>query len=211
MSDLAIRPINRKSRIEFYYGPMYSGKSTLIGFLLKKYLQSKKKVVYVRYKKDVRFCSLEDDKIITHHKCVVYGGRAEEPILLCDGDMSTIEEELKKYDVIGIDEIQFFRGASKFIKEFNARHPGKIFILSGLLSDFQKRPWPVSVNILAMAHKAKQMFATCDYCQDTKATNTLRTSDETASEVIGSSDKYLAACDKCFSINNIHGEYEIED
>ena len=83
--------------IELVIGPMFSGKSTELQRRIRRFKFAKKSCAVVKYRSDTRY-SKED--MATHDKQFMRAIPA-----------STIEEafeELMKYDVIGIDEGQFF-------------------------------------------------------------------------------------------------------
>ena len=85
-------------KITLIMGPMFSGKTTSLINTIKRYNWQNKKAVLVKYTMDNRYSS--ESKIITHDKL-------EAPALNCQ-KLTDILTTLKEYDVIGIDEGQFF-------------------------------------------------------------------------------------------------------
>ena len=87
----------QKGSIELVLGPMFSGKSTELLRRIRRYRFAKKNCVVVKYKFDTRYSK---EEVSTHDKQLMPAIPA-----------TTLEEiypALQKYDVIGIDEGQFF-------------------------------------------------------------------------------------------------------
>lgn len=84
-------------RLELIYGPMFSGKSTELLRRIRRFNIAKKSCAVVKYKFDTRYA---DEEMATHDKQLI---KAIPATLLVD-----IYPSLKKYDVVGIDEGQFF-------------------------------------------------------------------------------------------------------
>jgi len=84
-------------RIELIYGPMFSGKSTELLRRIKRFMIAKKHCAVVKYKFDTRYA---EEEMATHDKQLI---KAIPTTLLAD-----VYSKLQKYEVVGIDEGQFF-------------------------------------------------------------------------------------------------------
>jgi len=84
--------------IELIIGPMFSGKSTELLRRVRRNKFSKKSCILVKYKFDTRY---SNEGVATHDKLSVKA-------ISCTG-IEEIYSELLKYQVIGIDEGQFFK------------------------------------------------------------------------------------------------------
>jgi len=74
---------------------------------------------------------------------------------------------------------------------------GKIVVVAALDSTFQRKPFPAVVGLIPLAEYVVKLNAVCMGCMG-EASFTKRTSGDTAVEVIGGADKYLATCRTCF-------------
>ena len=87
-----------KGNIELIMGPMFSGKSTELIRRIRRSMYAKLSCVVVKYKFDTRY-SVEE--MATHDKQLIKA-------IPCTS-LQEVESELAKYQVIGIDEGQFFK------------------------------------------------------------------------------------------------------
>ena len=87
-----------EGRIELIIGPMFSGKSTRLIGIIRKFTYKDKKTIMVKYFADKRFS--EKSEVVTHD-LLKYDS------IICK-NLHEHLEKLKQYDVIGIDEGQFF-------------------------------------------------------------------------------------------------------
>jgi thymidine kinase len=108
-----------------------------------------------------------------------------------------------EYDVVGIDEVQFFGGKIvELIKEL-ARQ-GKQVIVAGLNMDYEGEPFGKIGEILAIAHYRDTMYAICSCCKKRYAVYTQRlVNGEPAKKkgqkiLIGDKEDYEARCHACF-------------
>lgn len=79
-------------------GPMFSGKSTKLIELINRYVYKKKKVLMLKFNLDTRYT--ENDVLVTHDK-------REYPALPVS-EIGPMMESIQDYEVIGIDEGQFY-------------------------------------------------------------------------------------------------------
>lgn len=75
---------------------------------------------------------------------------------------------------------------------------GKIVVVAALDGTFQRKPFGSILNLVPIAENVTKLSAVCVNCQDDAAFS-LRVSDETAVEVIGGADKYVAVCRRCYN------------
>jgi thymidine kinase len=107
-----------------------------------------------------------------------------------------IKDEDTKYDVIAIDEAQFFTGLRDFV--VNISPYVKRIIIAGLDGDFLQRPFGEIFEVLPLASEVLKLHALCMICNDgTLASFTKRLCEDTAQELVGDSDIYKAVCIKC--------------
>lgn len=85
-------------KISLIIGPMFSGKSTELAKRINKYTIKKKKAVLVRYNLDTRYTS--EEEMVTHDGI-------RHPAISAS-KLKEIKAKLDEYEVIGLDEGQFF-------------------------------------------------------------------------------------------------------
>lgn len=74
---------------------------------------------------------------------------------------------------------------------------GKIVIVAALDGTFQRKPFGKVLNLIPLSETVTKLSAVCVLCQDDAAFS-VRLSNETAVEVIGGADKYIAVCRTCY-------------
>ena len=100
----------------------------------------------------------------------------------------------RDYDVIGIDEGQFFTDLVWFCeKAANAR---KVVIVSALQGTFVRGSWANVTELIPMCEKIKKLTAICKLCKES-ASFTFRTADSNCHKLIGGAEMYMPLCRVC--------------
>ena len=173
-----------EGKIELIIGPMFSGKSTRLIEQMRKYVYKAKKTIMVKYYADQRYS--EKSEVVTHD-LIKYDS------INCKLLRNSFET-LKQYDVIGIDEGQFFADLVEVCEELALM--GKIILIAALNGDFRMEPFPVIQRIIAKADKIKLLKAYCFNChKDAKFSLRIVQSNETV--LIGAGEAYKPACREC--------------
>jgi len=177
-------------QIQLILGPMFSGKSTELIRRLKRYQVAQYAVLIVKYAKDQRY----DEKGIATHCGQVL------PAVAADR-LAELQERAREYDVIGIDEGQFFPDLVAWCEQM--ANSGKIVLVAALDGTFQRRPFPEILSLVPLAEDVTKLQAVCMRCFRDAAFSK-RISEEAGVEVIGGADKYMAVCRHCyFSPNKV--------
>lgn len=175
-------------------GPMFSEKSTSLLRNIRRLQLSKKKCVLVKYSGDRRYTN--KNYIATHDKIL-----SKDQAHPCHHlfDLEKIDDlKLENYDVICIDEIQFFPDKYEFCQKW--RSLGKIIIACGLYADFKRIPFPNLPELIAIADEIEFLKAICVDCSRDLATTSYRISGENEQVVIGGADKYDPLCQICYEL-----------
>lgn len=98
------------------------------------------------------------------------------------------------YEVIGIDEGQFFPDLVEMTEQWASA--GKVVICAALDGDFLRRPFGRVLELVPLAESVTKLSAICQVCFG-PASFSKRLGAETALEVIGGADKYIATCRRC--------------
>lgn len=176
-------------RLELIIGCMFSGKTTELIRRVKR-LSIKNKVLVVNSDKDSR---CDDGLVQTHDK--------NSFTAIKTGNFSNVN--IGDYDVIAVDEGQFFENLVQFVKvAVNVYH--KHVIVAGLDGDFRREKFGYILDLVPFAEKIDKLDAICHRCGDL-ANFTHRIVSNNEVEIVGGGDAYMAVCRKCFdTINNGH-------
>jgi len=171
--------------IEVICGSMFSGKTEELIRRMRRAEIAKQNIVLFKPRIDDRYAT---DFVISHDKRVIEAVSVD--------DAHQIQMLAKIYDVIGIDEIQFFGPEIVQVCEELASS-GKRVIVSGLDQDFLGNPFDPMPALLCVGEYITKELAICVVCGN-PADRTQRIVDEQARVVIGGNDFYEARCRKCF-------------
>ena len=190
-----------EGKIELILGPTFSGKSTRLIELMRKYVYKAKKTIMVKYYADQRYS--QKSEVVTHD-LIKYDS------INCKILRNSFDT-FKEYDVIGIDEGQFFADLVEVCEELALM--GKIVLIAALNGDFRMEPFPVIQRIIAKADKIKLLKAYCFNChKDAKFSLRIVQSNETV--LIGAGESYKPACREChvfFSKQREKGNLNLSD
>lgn len=171
-------------------GGMYSGKTSALIQQTERYQIAGKKTIFLKPKKDNRYC---EDRVVSH------GGLNKYATLIDENECLNIEE-LNEYDVIAIDEVQFFD--LKIIKDIDEliNKKGKIVIVSGLDMDFLGEGFEVVMNLMAKADEVHKHKAICDLCKQDSVFSFRTVKDENR-VLIGEKKAYIPLCRSCYNLH----------
>ncbi|KAK0400142.1 hypothetical protein QR680_003375 [Steinernema hermaphroditum] len=137
--------------IHMIVGPMFSGKSTELFRQLNRYELAGKKTVLVKYAKDNRY----DSEMASTHD-------AKKMKALKALRLSDVINTIQQYQVIGVDEGQFFDDIVT-ISEALA-NMGKTVIIAALDGDFRREPFPTIARLYSLSEKVDKLTAVCRQC-----------------------------------------------
>ena len=182
-------------RLVVITGPMFSGKTSRLIELLERERLSGRKVILFKPEIDTRS---SESKVKTHKgveldATVVRTGKAGVKALFDVGS---------DYNVIGIDEAQFWDDDSKLEETLNKlASMKKIVYVSTLNKDYKGVPFSISENLLALADYIYSLTAVCTKCGE-EAVFSQRIIDGIAKSgpriVIGGKEAYQPRCRNCF-------------
>eukprot|EP01117_Protostelium_nocturnum_P009704 TRINITY_DN3469_c0_g1_i1.p1 TRINITY_DN3469_c0_g1~~TRINITY_DN3469_c0_g1_i1.p1 ORF type:complete len:214 (+),score=70.72 TRINITY_DN3469_c0_g1_i1:115-756(+) len=171
-------------QIQLIFGPMFSGKTTELLRRIRRETIANRKCLVVKFKKDNRY---SEDCMSTHDKQM---WKAVPAMKLED-----VESQALNYEVIGIDEGQFFSDVVPFCEKM--ANAGKIVIVASLDGTFQRKSFGDVLNLVPLAESIQKLSAVCSSCYK-DAHFTRRITNETQVEVIGGAESYVSVCRACF-------------
>lgn len=178
-------PTRRSGWIEVICGSMFSGKTEELMRRLRLARIARQRVVIFKPEVDDRYSSTHivshDDRrvdsIVAHTAWEVY-------------------EKARGYDVVGIDEGQFFGTPIVEVCDRLADEGARV-VVAGLDQDFRGRPFEPLPQLLAIAEYITKNLAVCVMC-GAPANRSQRLSGQSEQVVVGATDTYEARCRRCF-------------
>lgn len=167
-------------------GPMWSGKSTTILRALDRNIIAKKKCLLIKNSLDTRY----DGKTINHSGHEYSGFDIVKLNKLSDIDI----EKIAQYDVIGVDELQFFPDPLELVKWANI---GKIIFAAGLDAKSDLTEFGELHKLIPHCENVNKNQAVCINCgQD--ASFTKRITSDTSDILVGGKESYISVCRRCY-------------
>lgn len=175
----------RGGKLTLIIGPMFSGKTEELMRLARRARIASSKCLVVRSTKDNRY---GDGALYSH-------ANRKDTESYPASTLKEVEDNLIMwyYDMIFIDEGQFFPDLVKFCLKWVAR--GKRVLVSALDAYSNQELWPVVAPLLPYAVKIS-LTAICHKCNG-PATLTGSRKDQGAEEVVGGIGEYYAVCSHC--------------
>jgi thymidine kinase len=174
-------------------GPMFSGKTSLLLHEMERFARSGKRVIL--FTADSR----AEDPVV-HSKRPLYQGieiaRSKDP--------ATIYDAAGKYDVVGIDEVQFFPQDVVPVLSRLAEE-GKVVLASGLDQDFRGEPFATTLSLVTESERITRLTSVCQRCGSLNAIRNFRKVPSNARILEGASDAYEARCRICMKLDGGQG------
>lgn len=169
-------------------GPMYSGKTTSIIELCRKYELSNLRTLVINYAEDRRY---HDSMLSTHDKVMI---PCKNIINLSD---IVDEETINNYDVFLINEGQFFSDLKDNVLKLVETHKKTVYVC-GLDGDFKRNGFEQMMLLVPLADEIIKKYSICKGCMNgTRALFSHRITNEKEVKVIGS-DNYIPLCRECY-------------
>lgn len=175
--------------LEVVFGPMFSGKTSYVYSIIKRYRSVGVSVVVIKPTIDNRYSVLPE--IVTHD-----GVRFE--CVLTNRNLMELNHEFTRAEVIIIEEAHFFIDLELFVRcmvENFHRH----VIVVGLDGDYNRKPFGQILQCIPLADKVTKLTALCARCADgTPALFSHRIVEEGGQVLVGGADKYEPVCRSCY-------------
>lgn len=172
--------------IQMIIGPMWGSKTSELLRRFRIYKLRKMRCCIIKHIDDNRYCQ---DGIHTHDKFSTYDN------VLCSGSniLHMIEEVLKDFDVVCVDEGQFFTNLVQFCEIL--ANVGHIVIVAGLSGDHNQQKFGEIQDLIPKADSITHTTAICvhDGCTNSAAFTFKNGNTETQKQV-GGADLYKPLC-----------------
>ena len=172
--------------VEVICGSMFCGKTEELLRRLRRARIANLNVIAFKPKIDDRYSK---NRIVSHDKNSLNSIAIE--------DEKTLLDLGSKYDVVGIDEAQFFSNKLVSACKELANNKTRV-IIAGLDTDYKGLPFGPMPLIMCDSDYLEKLTAICMQCGK-DATYTQRITEQTKQVVIGETDTYEARCRNCFN------------
>ena len=171
--------------IEVICGGMFSGKTEELLRRIRRAKIAKLSTIIFKPHIDTRYSK---NKIVSHNNNSMDSVIVEKTTDILDLG--------KKYDVLGIDEAQFFDSELTDVCKKLAKNNNRV-IVAGLDNDYRGLPFGPMPNIMCESDYLDKLSAICIKCGN-PASCTQRITKQIEQVVIGETDIYEARCRNCF-------------
>ena len=170
-------------KIEAIIGPMFSGKSTELLRLMRRY-KMHMRVTVVKPRIDIRY---DDIRVSTHDNV-----RADARVLERLADATEFADG---FDVLLVDEGQFFEDLAE--AALALCRLGKIVVVAALNGDFLQRPFDTVSKLIAVTDKLVFLTAICSCGRRAPHSARIGAQENDAVVQIGGAEMYQARCKLC--------------
>ncbi len=179
---------SRQASLHLIIGPMFSGKTTELLRIAKRLKSIELNVLLLNYDEDKRY---SDTEMSTH----------DNTSLPCTFVKKLTDfNDFNKYDIICINEAQFFEDLVVFCKQMLDLN--KIVYACGLDGDYKQEKFGQLIDLIPLSDTITKLYAFCSICKDgTHACFTKRLVDSSEQKLIGTCE-YIPVCRKHISSSN---------
>lgn len=177
-------------------GCMFSGKTSELIKEYRKWTACGFKCLMINHKSDNRY-SDSDEKTFSHNKDSVHSINIGDKLF----DFFKKESFISIYEVILINEGQFFEDLYNFTDYLVNNHNKKVFVC-GLDGDFQRKKFGPLLDIIPLCDDLLKLNAICGNCKINIGIFTHRLTNEKEQTIIGC-ENYIPLCRKCYNDCNL--------
>lgn len=175
--------------LDILIGPMFAGKSSRILSIVTRYSSIGTPVLVVKHSNDIRYGQAA--AIVTHdgHSCPCISVR----------DLDDIPEDvLLRYQVIIVEEAQFFHHLIPFVEHAVDTHHRNLYLV-GLDGDSNRRKFGELLDCIPLADRVERITAFCRRCANgTPGLFSYRKVGPNEQVVVGGANMYEPLCRECY-------------
>jgi len=175
-------------KIQLILGPMFSGKSSELLRRIRRYKLANKRVIVIKHELDLQ--RTESSYLATHDQ-QIYEAVTYDKLESGLKEYSNFED----YDIIGIDEGQFFSDLALFSDKM--ANLGKIVIISALHSTFERKAFDYITQLIPLCEDITTLTAICKRCSADASFN-YRIGQSKELIFIGNEESYIPLCRSCY-------------
>ena len=189
---------NTKGTLNLILGPMFSGKTTQLNTELTKFADLGASCLKIVHSLDTRNDVPSNDYCGSTHNSS-YTQLTKKIKVVRTDNLANVD--INGYQVISIDEAQFFTNLYNIIYDWVENKGLKVWVAS-LSGDYKKEKFGEVCNLIPLADNILKLNAICVYCfkksgkLNCNASFTKRITSNMDQQLIGGSDSYVATCRK---------------
>jgi thymidine kinase len=184
------------AKLDLIIGPMFSGKTTELIKRIREAHTAKKKYLVIKPSIDKRYT--ENDFISSHNKDMEHCISVNKLFELYSHESI----DLYKFDIVFIDEGQFFSDLLYFTKDLVEEHNIDV-VVSSLDGDFKRDKFGDVLELIPLCDSVEKKKAMCMHCDFNSPAIFSHKFNKTSNQIdVGSSDKYEPLCRKHFLMFN---------
>lgn len=173
-------------------GSMFSGKTTELNREYKRFTSCGYECLFINHELDKRY-NANSEQTATHDGYFINSLNIGSKLF----DFFKKESYLSRYDVIFINEGQFFEDLYEFV-DYAVNEKKKRVYVCGLDGDFKRKKFGSILDIIPLCDDVIKLKAICKNCLFKEGLFTFRLSKEKEQTVIGA-DNYISLCRNCYN------------
>ena len=186
------------SYLELILGPMFSGKTSKLLEIYNKKKYCNEKILVINYTHDKRY---SDTHLSSHDKIMIPCTQVTKLNSLYDLKTNIDHHKIKDYDVILINEGQFFDDLFIWVS-YILDNFGKQIYICGLDGDYKRKKFGQMLDLIPLCDKVNKLNALCGHCKNGKpGIYSHRKTNEENQLLIGN-DIYIPLCRECYKLYN---------
>tara|TARA_Y100000768_G_C23964707_1_gene677258 strand:- start:742 stop:1314 length:573 start_codon:yes stop_codon:yes gene_type:complete len=184
---------NESGYLELFIGPMWSGKTSELIKIHKKYSFINTNITSINY--------IEDNvqKIISHDNIEIACASFKYLREYSDILNNKLTNDFINNKIFLINEAQFFEDIVEWVICAVETHKKKIY-LCGLDGDYLRVKFGKWLDLIPFCDKVTKLNSICGICKKNYAIFTKRISEEKQQQILGSNN-YIPVCRICYSLN----------
>jgi thymidine kinase len=192
--------LSNTNSIDIIIGPMFSGKTTELVRRLTICAQAGLKVLVLNSSLDSRSAevlSCHSNEKITFTSSLITSKKVQ--------NLFEVVDLVENFNVIGIDEAQFFTDLIPFTLFCSEEKFQKKVIICGLNGDFERKSFGDILNLIPLCDNITKLSSFCQKCSLHRKVivpalfSKRIDSDEKKTIVIGNNHQYIPVCRKCYA------------
>ena len=154
--------IEHNGELILFLGPMFSSKSTRLIAELTTCADLSHQCLFINHSSDVRETAQQEGCVTTHHSS--FRKMSEKITQVKLNKLSDLQLDISRFDVIGVDELQFFCDADEVIRHW-VIDLNKTVYCASLNGDFRMQPFGQTHLLISLASNIIMLSARCTMCQ----------------------------------------------
>lgn len=172
--------------LEIIIGPMFSGKTSSLIPLFRRFTKAKKNVLVVNYAGDTRYST---SHLSTHDGQMI-------PCTMTY-KLENVHTTAMESDVILVNECQFFADLKEYIPKWVDDGHKRVYIC-GLDGDYKRQMFGDTLSLVPLADKVIKLTSICEDCGDDAPFTFRYPSDSNGDQIQIGVKEYKACCRRCY-------------